>query len=81
MATKIRLTRLGGHKKPYYRIVVIDSRNARDGRSIDMLGSYDPLAGKDQVKIDVERLKMWLGKGAQPSLTVKQLIKKMPVAV
>jgi small subunit ribosomal protein S16 len=79
VATKIRLTRLGGHKRPYYRIVVISDRTARDGQAIETLGYYDPLVtGADRVKINAERLKDWLGKGAKPSETVRQIIKKLP---
>jgi small subunit ribosomal protein S16 len=81
LATKIRLTRLGGHTRPYYRFVVTDRRSARDGRSLDSLGFYDPLATGGRVKIDAGKLKQWLAKGAQPSVTVKQLIRKMPAAV
>lgn len=80
MATKIRLTRLGGHKRPYYRIVVTDSRTPRDGRALDSLGYYDPLAGESRLKVDGARLREWLGKGAVPSDTVKQLIKGMAAA-
>ncbi len=76
MATTIRLTRVGGHKRPYYRIVVTDSRNPRDGRSIESLGHYDPLAAEGKVKLDAERLKKWLDKGAKPSLTVRQIYRK-----
>ncbi len=78
MATTIRLTRLGGHKRPYYRIVVTDSRNPRDGRFIESLGYYDPLIGADRVKVNAERLKAWLAEGAKPSETVRQIIKKLP---
>lgn len=77
MATKIRLKRLGGHRRPFYRIVVTDSRKPRDGRSIERLGFYDPLAQEDQVRIDAERLNVWLNKGAKPSDTVKQIIKRL----
>jgi small subunit ribosomal protein S16 len=79
VATRIRLTRLGGHKRPYYRIVVIDAKKPRDGQAIEAIGSYDPLAVGPKVKLDAERLKGWLAKGAQPSDTVRQIIKKMPV--
>lgn len=77
MATRIRLKRLGGHRRPFYRIVVTDSRNPRDGRSIERLGFYDPLAAEEQIKLDTERLNAWLSKGAKPSDTVKQIIKKV----
>ncbi len=78
MATKIRLTRLGGHKRPYYRIVVTDSRTARDGQTIETLGSYDPMAAGVKVKVDAAKMRAWLAKGAKPSVTVRQIIKKMP---
>src|SRR5215210_1393815 len=70
MALAIRLSRGGAKKRPYYRIVVADSRNARDGRFIEKLGTYNPLLAKDspeRVKLDVERITHWLGVGAQPS--------------
>src|SRR5687768_9847216 len=70
MAVSIRLARGGAKKRPYYRIVVADSRNARDGRFIEKIGTYNPLLAKDspeRVKLDVERAKHWLSVGAQPS--------------
>src|SRR5215210_9244442 len=70
MAVAIRLSRGGAKKRPYYRIVVADSRNARDGRFIEKIGTYNPLLAKDspeRVKLDVERARHWLGVGAQPS--------------
>ena len=70
MALKIRLTRGGAKKRPYYRIVVADSRSPRDGRFIDRIGSYDPMKPKDaadRVVVDVEKAKAWLAKGAQPT--------------
>jgi small subunit ribosomal protein S16 len=76
MSTKIRLTRLGGHKRPYYRIVVTNARNPRDGRAIENLGYYDPLAPEKQISLDIERMKVWLDQGAVPSETVKQLLVK-----
>ncbi len=76
MSTKIRLTRLGGHKRPYYRIVVTNARSPRDGRAIESLGYYDPLAPEKQIALDVERMKVWLDKGAEPSVTVKQILRK-----
>lgn len=70
MALKIRLTRGGAKKRPYYRIVVADSRSPRDGRFIERIGSYDPMKPKDaadRVVLDVEKAKAWLAKGAQPT--------------
>ncbi len=76
MSTKIRLTRLGGHKRPYYRIVVTNARSPRDGRAIESIGYYDPLAPENQISLDAERMKVWLDKGAEPSVTVKQILRK-----
>ncbi len=76
MSTKIRLTRLGGHKRPYYRIVVTNARSPRDGRAIESIGYYDPLASEKQISLDAERMKVWLDKGAEPSVTVKQILRK-----
>lgn len=69
MSVKIRMTRGGAKKRPYYRIVVADSRSPRDGRFIEKIGSYDPMLPKDRerVQLDVERCKHWLSQGAQPS--------------
>src|SRR3954462_4930257 len=70
MAVAIRLSRAGSKKRPYYRIVVADSRNARDGRFIEKVGTYNPLLAKDspeRVKLDADRIQHWLGVGAQPS--------------
>ncbi len=76
MAVKIRLTRMGSKKKPFYRVVVADSRAPRDGKFIDQIGHFNPLLEKDQVKIDVEKANKWLNDGAQPTDTVKALFKK-----
>ncbi len=73
---KIRLKRQGAKKAPYYRIVVADSRAPRDGRNIEEIGTYDPLADPVAVKIDMERAKYWLANGAQPTDTVRGLLKK-----
>ncbi|MBQ1396257.1 MAG: 30S ribosomal protein S16 [Eubacterium sp.] len=73
---KIRLKRMGAHKKPFYRVVVADSRNAIDGKFIEELGYYDPMQEPPVIKIDEEKAKKWLGNGAQPSETVKGLFKK-----
>ena len=73
---KIRLRRMGAKKNPFYRIVVADSRSPRDGRCIEELGFYDPLAAGEQIKVDVERAKYWIDNGAQPTDTVRALLKK-----
>ena len=73
---KIRLRRLGAKKNPYYRIVVADSRFPRDGRFIEELGTYNPLTEPSEVKVDADRVKDWIAKGAQPTDTVKALLKK-----
>lgn len=79
MAVVLRLTRMGAKKKPIYRIVATDSRNARDGKYIEALGQYDPRKEGDEVKIDMERVGHWVGKGAQVSDTVRSLLKKQTV--
>ena len=73
---KIRLRRMGMKKKPFYRLVVTDSRNARDGRFIEEVGYYDPLTEPATLKIDEERAKYWISTGAQPTDTVRGLLKK-----
>ncbi len=73
----IRLTRIGGKKKPHYRIVAVDREKPRESRYIDLLGQYSPLADPAHVKIDMEKYGRWLRKGAQPSVTVKSLVKKL----
>jgi len=79
MAVRIRLTRLGRKKKPFYRIIVADSENKRDGKFLDIVGTYDPLQDPAAVKIDNIKLQDWLGRGALPTTTVKNLIKKAAV--
>ena len=74
---KIRLRRVGAKKAPYYRIVVADSRNSRDGRFIEEIGVYDPIADTDKLKVDMERVKYWISNGAQPTDTVRGLLKKV----
>ena len=74
MAVKMRLTRLGDKKSPFYRIVVTDSRNARDGAYIDKVGHYNPIAQPAEIVIDVEKAKDWIAKGAQPTETVRSLL-------
>ncbi|MBQ1535956.1 MAG: 30S ribosomal protein S16 [Ruminococcus sp.] len=76
MAVKIRLRRIGAKKAPFYRIVVADSRYPRDGRCIEELGYYDPTKEPTVFKIDAEKAKSWIEKGAQPTDTVKELFKK-----
>jgi len=79
MAVKIRLKRMGTHKRPYYRLVVADSRCPRDGRFIEMVGTYDPLKKPAEIKVDQTKALDWLKKGAQPSDTVRALLSKVGV--
>ena len=79
MAVKIRLRRMGKKKAPFYRVVVADSRYPRDGRFIEEIGTYNPLVEEDQVKIDAEAAKKWIGNGAQPTDTVRALLKKQGI--
>ena len=72
----IRLRRTGSTKRPYYRVVVADSRAWRDGRFVEVLGHYDPRRSPAVVKIDAERAQYWIGKGARPSDTVRSMLKK-----
>ena len=72
---KIRLRRLGSKKNPFYRVVVADSRYPRDGRFIEEIGTYDPLTNPSTIKIDAEKAAKWLANGAQPTDTVKELLK------
>ena len=74
---KIRLRRMGAKKAPYYRIIVADSRSPRDGRFIEELGIYDPMADGEKIKVDMERAKYWISNGAQPTDTVRGLLKKI----
>jgi small subunit ribosomal protein S16 len=76
VAVKIRLKRMGAKKKPFYRIVVADSRSPRDGRFIEELGYYDPLKEPALIQVDAEKAKDWISKGAQPTDTVKSLLKR-----
>lgn len=76
---KIRLRRMGAKKKPFYRIVVADSRAPRDGRSIEEIGYYNPNVNPAEIKVDVEAAQKWLASGAQPSDTVRSLLKKAGV--
>ena len=77
MAVRIRLTRLGRKKKPFYRIVVADSECKRDGKFLDVVGTYDPLQDPVVVKVDNAKLEDWMGRGALPSTTVKSILKKV----
>ena len=76
MAVKIRLRRMGAKKAPFYRVVVADSRYPRDGRFIEEIGTYDPRQNPAAVNIDVERAQAWIKAGAQPTDTVRDLLKK-----
>lgn len=76
MAVKIRMTRMGAKKKPFYRLVVADSRAPRDGKYIDLIGYYNPVVEPVVIKIDTEKAQQWLKNGAQPTDTVKALFKK-----
>ena len=79
MADKIRVRRMGAKKNPFYRIVVADSRYPRDGRFIEEIGTYDPLKTPADVKIDADKAKQWIANGAQPTDTVKDILKKSGV--
>ena len=79
MAVKIRLKRIGAKKAPFYRIVVADSRSPRDGRSIETIGTFNPLTSPEEVKIDEEKALYWLNNGAQPTDTVKNILSKTGV--
>ncbi len=76
MAVKIRLRRMGAKKSPFYRIVVADSRYPRDGRFIEEIGIYDPTKEPSVFEIDAEKAKQWIANGAQPTDTVKEMMKK-----
>ena len=80
MAATIRLSRHGAKKRPYYRIIVTDSRAPRDGRRLDQVGTYDPTQNPARVQFEQEKLQHWLRRGARPSLTVAQLMKRSGIA-
>ena len=72
----IRLARYGKKKKPFYRVVVIEKRNPRNGRFVEIVGTYDPLKNPAEIKLVAERIKFWLGQGAQPSDTVRSFLRR-----
>lgn len=76
MQTRIRLARFGGKKKPFYRIVVSGIASKRNGKFIDVLGSYDPAKGVGKAIVDQERLNLWVGRGAEPTSIVRQIVKQ-----
>ena len=79
MAVKLRLQRFGSHKNPYYRIVASDSRSPRDGKFIEVLGTYNPTTNPAVVTVDEEKILSWLNNGAQPTDTVKSLLSKQGI--
>ncbi|NOY27786.1 MAG: 30S ribosomal protein S16, partial [Oligoflexia bacterium] len=81
MAVRLRLTRMGRKKRPFYRIVAADSRSPRDGRNLEFLGHYNPMVNPSEIKVNLERVDYWLSVGASPSDTVASLIKKARAAV
>ena len=76
MALKLRLTRMGSKKKPFYRIVALDSETRRDGRALEFLGCYNPMTEPADIKIEAEKVKAWMERGAKPTDTVRSLLKK-----
>jgi small subunit ribosomal protein S16 len=81
MAVKMRLTRMGTRKKPYYRIVVADSVSPRDGKFIEIVGNYDPKKNPAEITVKEDRIREWLSKGAEPTLTVSQLLGKKGITI
>ena len=73
---KIRLARMGAHKRPFYRVVVADSRARRNGPFIEILGTYDPLKNPSEIKLNLEKAKLWMQQGAQPTNIVKKLMRR-----
>lgn len=73
---KIRLARMGAHKRPFYRVVVADSRARRNGPFIEILGTYDPLKDPSEIKLNLEKAKLWIQQGAQPTDVVKKLMQR-----
>lgn len=76
MALKLRLTRMGSKKKPFYRIVAVDSASRRDGRALDYVGYYNPMTQPAEIKVDQNKIEFWIQRGAKPSDTVRSLLKK-----
>ena len=76
MAVKVRLTRMGSKKRPFYRIVAMDSQTRRDGRALEYLGYYNPMVDPAEIKVDKEKVQKWLDRGAELSPTVRSLVKK-----
>jgi small subunit ribosomal protein S16 len=81
MAVMIRLKRVGARKQPFFRVVVTDSRSSRDGKAIEELGHYDPRKETNKVVVDAERVKYWLGQGAQPTDKAKSILKNGGILV
>lgn len=79
MAVKIRLKRMGAKKAPFYRIIIADSRSPRDGAFIEEIGYYNPLKNPAEIKIDMEKANKWINNGAQPTETVKSILKKADI--
>lgn len=79
MAVRIRLKRMGAKHQPYYRLVVADSRAARDGRFIESFGTYNPIAQADEIQVDEEKALLWLGRGAQPSESARRVLERAGV--
>jgi small subunit ribosomal protein S16 len=79
MAMKLRLTRMGSKKRPFYRIVAMDSATRRDGRALEYLGYYNPMVDPAEIKVDSEKVRSWLERGAKPTDTVRALLQKAGV--
>jgi len=79
MAMKLRLTRMGSKKRPFYRIVAMDSATRRDGRALDYIGHYNPMTNPAEINVDAEKVAMWIERGAQPTDTVAALLRKAGV--
>ncbi|HCF06338.1 MAG: ribosomal protein [Desulfomicrobiaceae bacterium] len=80
MALKLRLTRMGSKKKPFYRVVVMEAQSRRDGRALAYVGYYNPMTDPADVKLDLDAIKTWMERGAQPTDTVRSLLKRAGVA-
>lgn len=81
MPVRIRLMRFGRKKRPFYRVVAADSRAPRDGKFLDILGYYDPIKEPYEFKVDVEKVKLWLERGAEPTETVRALLKRAGIKI